>query len=136
MYYTTEQLKELEKKLVSDLEAVRRVMARNADPDLIRVSSLLGETKPATVAQNLFESPIALAPKKDPVKNKEIAQVVMKFATQFKFADVVSAVKREFPDRQLKIFSAPAVLRNLRKKGKIKEVMARQGRNGAVYVKV
>jgi len=135
MIYDADKLKELEKRLTADLDAVRRVMARNADPDLIRVSALLGESKPDIAECNLFESPIVIAPRKSAVSNKEIGQVIMKFATQFKFADVVSAVKKEFPDRQLKVFSVPAVLHSLREDGKIKEVVARQGRIGATYAK-
>ena len=136
MNHTDEQLKELEKKLVSDLEAVRRVMARNADPDLIRVAALLADGKPDNRERNLFETQVASSPKNKPVENKEASKVIMRFATNFKYGDVVAAVKKEYPDRQLRVFTIPAVLRKLRKAGKIKEFTPRNGRNGAVYVKV
>jgi hypothetical protein len=136
MEYTKEQLKELEKKLVSDLEAVRRVMALDANPDLIRVSELLRETKPASKERTLFEAVVFKSPRKGPVKNPEIAGVIMKFATNFKLADVRTAVAKEFPDRELRTFSIPVVLRNLREAGKIKEISPRAGRNGATYAKV
>ena len=137
MAHTTEQLKALEKKLVSDLETVRRVIALDANPDLIRVSELLSEININGTAtpKLLFESPVSLPPQKGSVKNKEIAVVLMKFATPFKFVDAVAAVKKEFPDRQLKNFSIPAVLRRLREAGKIKEIVPREGRNGATYAK-
>ena len=135
MAYTKEQLKELEKRLVLDLETVRRVMALDANPDLIRVSELLGESKSRNGEQNLFETPARSWPRKGPIKNPEIWTVIMKFATNFKLADVRTAVAKEFPDRELRVFSIPAVLRNMREAGKIKEVSPREGRNGATYAK-
>lgn len=135
MGYTKEQLKELEKRLVSDLEAVRRVVALDANPDLIRVSELLGESNPTNGEQNLFETPIRSSPRKGPIKNPEIWAVIMKFATSFKLSDVRTTVGKEFSDRELRDFSIPAVLRNMIKAGKIKEVSPRKGRNGATYAK-
>jgi hypothetical protein len=131
-----EQLKTLEEKLVSDLEAVRRVIALDTNPDLIRISELLTENKPAHSERTLFETPASTHPRMGPVTKPEIVGVVLKFAAAFKFVDVVSAVKKEFPDRELKTFSVPAVLRMLREGGRIKEVSPRQGRNGATYAKV
>jgi hypothetical protein len=136
MKYTIEELKTLEKKLVSDLESVRRVIALDNNPDLIRVSELLAEKKPAHSERTLFETTASPPPRKGPVTKPEIVGVVLKFATAFKFVDVVSAVKKEFPERELKSFSVPAVLHMLREGGKIKEVEPRQGRNGATYAKV
>ena len=135
MNYTTEQLKTLEKKLVSDLDTVRRVMALNANPDLIRISELLGENKPTSQERTLFETPVRMASRKGHVRNPEIASIILKFASPFKFIDVVNAVNKEFPDRELKKFSVPAMLRQLREGGKIKEVSPREGRNGATYAK-
>jgi hypothetical protein len=135
MVYTIEQLKTLEKNLVSDLNAVRRVMALDANPDLIRVSELLGEAKPSSAERNLFETPVRTSPQKGHVRNLEIAAIILKFATPFKFVDVVNAIKKEFPDRELKKFSVPAMLRRLREGGKIREVSPRDGRNGATYEK-
>jgi len=135
MSYTIEQLKTLEKNLISDLEVVRRVMALDSNPDLIRVSELLGENKAASQERNLFETPVRTPSRKGHVRNPEIAGVILKFATPFKFIDVVNAVKKEFPDRELKKFSVPAMLRQLREGGKIKEVSPREGRNGATYAK-
>ena len=74
--------------------------------------------------------------RKGPVKNPEIWGVIMKFATNFKLSDVREAVAKEFPDRELRVFSIPAVLRLMREAGKIKEVSPREGRNGATYAKV
>jgi hypothetical protein len=136
MEYTKEQLKDLEKKLVSDLETVRRVMALDANPDLMRVAELLRDKKPANGEQTLFETPIRPPSRKGPIRNPEIFGVIMKFANNFKLSDVRAAVEKEFPDRQLRTFSIPAVLRNMRQAGKIKEVSPREGRNGATYGKV
>ena len=133
---TEQQLKELEAKLVSDLNAVRRLLARNVDPDMIRVSSLLAE-KPAAVERTLFETRSGPPPPRNShITNSEIRHIVMKFATNFKFSDVKAAVEAQFPNRQLKIFSIPMVLRNLRNENKIKEVAPREGRIGATYAKV
>ncbi|MDE3100539.1 MAG: hypothetical protein KGJ88_13805 [Verrucomicrobiota bacterium] len=134
MIYTREQLEALEKKLISDLEAVRRVMALGADPDLIRVSELLGAGKNGddkTVP--LFESTVGTPLQQNPIKNKEVAEVILKFAGPFKFADAVAVIRREFPDRPLRPFTVPAVLRKLRMAQKIKEIVPREGRNGATY---
>jgi hypothetical protein len=137
MSYTIEQLKSLEKKLVSDLESVRRVMALNTNPDLIRVSELLNENKIGNnETKPLFESPTTIPPRKGPIKNPEIADLITKFATPFKLADVRAAIGKEFPDRQLRSFSIPAVLRNMIKGGEIKEISPREGRNGATYAKI
>ena len=135
MNYTPEQLNALERKLVSDLDAVRRVMALDTNPDLIRVSELLAENKPVSPERTLFETPARSSPKNGHVTNSEIAAVILKFATAFKFADVVSAVRRDYPDRELRDSSIPTVLRSLREDRKIKEVEPRVGRNGATYAK-
>ena len=132
---TKDELKELEQSLLSDLESVRRVMALDKNPDLARVSELLRKAK-QPVRSHSEVVLASTAPRKGPVKNPEIADVIMRVSTNFKLADVRASVARDFPDRVLRKFSIPAVLRNLIKKGKIKEVSPRQGRNGATYAKV
>lgn len=133
--WTEEQLVALEKQLISDLESVRRVRARDNDPDIMRVSVLLGGSKPNNQPQ-LLETPAGRSPSTNPVSNKEIRQIIMKFAAPFKFVDVVAAVRKEYPDRLLRKFSIPAMLMRMKRNGKIKEVSARDGRNGAVYAKI
>jgi hypothetical protein len=134
--YTETQLKELEKKLVSDLEAVRRVMARNIDPDLIRVASLLEVPKPIATPQNLFESSPGKPPVNGNVTVDETKQVILKFATSFRFSDVVKAVSTAHQNRVIRSHVVATALRKLDEEKKIRILVPREGQNGATYVRI
>jgi hypothetical protein len=141
MILNTEQLRELEKKLASDLESVRRVIALNTNPDIARVSELLGEkiVKPTEPEMFKIENntlPAIPTPSLGPIPRERIKQVILGFSGNFKFSDVVREIERQLPGRDFRQHLLAASLRQLREAGQIKEVIPRDGQNGATYAKV
>ncbi|MGA2865931.1 MAG: hypothetical protein ABSF95_15775 [Verrucomicrobiota bacterium] len=127
------ELKALIKQLEADLAAAKRVLALEENPALARVASLLKAREVAAQQPNLFES--ATKPDNGQVTGAEVQAIILKFATEFKAADVTAAVGKEFPRRELARSTIPNALHWLKKKKKITEVSKRAGNNGAVYVK-
>jgi len=127
------ELKALIKQLEADLAAAKHVLALEENPALARVASLLKARTESAQQPNLFEAETKSG--NGHVTGAEVQAIILKFATQFKAADVTAAVRKEFPGRELARSTIPNALHWLKKKKTIREVSERAGNNGAVYVK-
>lgn len=124
------QLKAEKAEIERQLESVQKTIA------ILTVRKSHQQTVNSTESRNLENhGPIPPAPaaRIGSVSPQEIRNAVLAMSDTFGRIDIVAALEKNFPRKQIPLTKVSTIIFLLKKQGKLKIVSEREGRNGAKY---